>query len=120
MPGDNRASERTVGSFAANRIARLAPIEAPANPMRLGATSRHDARNARAAFTSAVIFVSSWRLVPTGSGPDAPWPRRSIASATNPASASRVATACQSSRAVSYTHLRAHETRHDIVCRLLL
>src|SRR5450756_2922680 len=23
-------------------------------------------------------------------------------------------------RAVSYTHLRAHETRHDIVCRLLL
>src|SRR5450756_2278499 len=22
--------------------------------------------------------------------------------------------------AVSYTHLRAHETRHDIVCRLLL
>src|SRR5665648_1177547 len=24
------------------------------------------------------------------------------------------------SRAVSYTHLRAHETRHDIVCRLLL
>src|SRR5450756_2755076 len=25
-----------------------------------------------------------------------------------------------SSRAVSYTHLRAHETRHDLVCRLLL
>src|SRR5450756_2741578 len=24
------------------------------------------------------------------------------------------------SRAVSYTHLRAHETRHDLVCRLLL
>src|SRR5665648_1121067 len=23
-------------------------------------------------------------------------------------------------RTVSYTHLRAHETRHDIVCRLLL
>src|SRR5665648_605760 len=23
------------------------------------------------------------------------------------------------SRAVSYTHLRAHETRHDLVCRLL-
>ncbi|CZR83263.1 hypothetical protein CDFC105_43986 [Clostridioides difficile] len=22
--------------------------------------------------------------------------------------------------AVSYTHLRAHETRHDLVCRLLL
>src|SRR5450759_731945 len=24
------------------------------------------------------------------------------------------------SRSVSYTHLRAHETRHDLVCRLLL
>src|SRR5659263_745724 len=24
------------------------------------------------------------------------------------------------SRPVSYTHLRAHETRHDLVCRLLL
>src|SRR5450756_2666321 len=24
------------------------------------------------------------------------------------------------SSAVSYTHLRAHETRHDLVCRLLL
>jgi len=26
----------------------------------------------------------------------------------------------QNIRAVSYTHLRAHETRHDLVCRLLL
>ena len=26
----------------------------------------------------------------------------------------------QWSKAVSYTHLRAHETRHDLVCRLLL
>ena len=25
-----------------------------------------------------------------------------------------------SKSAVSYTHLRAHETRHDLVCRLLL
>src|SRR5665648_1245625 len=25
-----------------------------------------------------------------------------------------------STRTVSYTHLRAHETRHDLVCRLLL
>src|SRR5450759_5897463 len=25
-----------------------------------------------------------------------------------------------SSSSVSYTHLRAHETRHDLVCRLLL
>src|SRR5450756_2989554 len=26
----------------------------------------------------------------------------------------------ESRRAVSYTHLRAHETRHELVCRLLL
>src|SRR5450759_1805372 len=28
--------------------------------------------------------------------------------------------ACDSLDPVSYTHLRAHETRHDLVCRLLL
>src|SRR5450756_1632481 len=27
---------------------------------------------------------------------------------------------CGKSTPVSYTHLRAHETRHDLVCRLLL
>src|SRR5450756_1766883 len=27
---------------------------------------------------------------------------------------------CLITEAVSYTHLRAHETRHDLVCRLLL
>src|SRR5665648_312002 len=31
-----------------------------------------------------------------------------------------VATANSILMAVSYTHLRAHETRHDLVCRLLL
>src|SRR5450759_2851982 len=31
-----------------------------------------------------------------------------------------VLTSPQYLRAVSYTHLRAHETRHDLVCRLLL
>src|SRR5450756_2392683 len=29
-------------------------------------------------------------------------------------------TAANGKIAVSYTHLRAHETRHDLVCRLLL
>ena len=28
--------------------------------------------------------------------------------------------AVDAQKAVSYTHLRAHETRHDLVCRLLL
>src|SRR5665648_842962 len=32
-----------------------------------------------------------------------------------------VAPVClMSARVISYTHLRAHETRHDLVCRLLL
>ena len=31
-----------------------------------------------------------------------------------------VISACVSLETVSYTHLRAHETRHDLVCRLLL
>ena len=30
------------------------------------------------------------------------------------------AVAASTSTPVSYTHLRAHETRHDLVCRLLL
>src|SRR5450756_2986997 len=33
---------------------------------------------------------------------------------------SSVAGRLASTAAVSYTHLRAHETRHDLVCRLLL
>src|SRR5450756_3130632 len=34
--------------------------------------------------------------------------------------ATRLEDAHRATHAVSYTHLRAHETRHDIVCRLLL
>src|SRR5450756_2719867 len=30
------------------------------------------------------------------------------------------APSAEGSQSVSYTHLRAHETRHDLVCRLLL
>src|SRR5450759_3184180 len=37
-----------------------------------------------------------------------------------PARAVRAGVECRSPGPVSYTHLRAHETRHDIVCRLLL
>src|SRR5450756_2915511 len=42
-------------------------------------------------------------------------PRSSIISPKSFASPTRT-----SSYTVSYTHLRAHETRHDLVCRLLL
>ena len=61
-------------------------------------------------------------------------PRRTIATtatvtakatATSTATATATATTTakmpkQQQEPVSYTHLRAHETRHDLVCRLLL
>src|SRR5450756_1728827 len=43
-----------------------------------------------------------------------------VALVSSPAALTCVATACAADPAVSYTHLRAHETRHDLVCRLLL
>src|SRR5450756_2682208 len=43
-----------------------------------------------------------------------PWPRKISAT-------SRIGRDTRAALyAVSYTHLRAHETRHDLVCRLLL
>ena len=39
---------------------------------------------------------------------------------TNEGKLLKVQAATTISEAVSYTHLRAHETRHDLVCRLLL
>src|SRR5450756_2291376 len=40
--------------------------------------------------------------------------------ARGPASAYQEAGPADAPGPVSYTHLRAHETRHDLVCRLLL
>src|SRR5450756_1704124 len=56
-----------------------------------------------------------------------PWPLRRILNSGRAPTPPRpnaccpcwgCATSCPTS--VSYTHLRAHETRHDLVCRLLL
>src|SRR5450756_2190881 len=41
-------------------------------------------------------------------------------SATNPVNGEQVPIWAADYVPVSYTHLRAHETRHDLVCRLLL
>src|SRR5450759_5729510 len=41
-------------------------------------------------------------------------------SAAAPAVQARIEALLRKAVAVSYTHLRAHETRHDLVCRLLL
>src|SRR5665648_594516 len=61
----------------------------------------------------------------------APWRSSASSSASMQKEASSVFESLQEStrrlaqsmtavRSVSYTHLRAHETRHDLVCRLLL
>eukprot|EP00825_Cyclidium_porcatum_P024758 TRINITY_DN27119_c0_g1_i1.p4 TRINITY_DN27119_c0_g1~~TRINITY_DN27119_c0_g1_i1.p4 ORF type:complete len:162 (-),score=7.23 TRINITY_DN27119_c0_g1_i1:10-495(-) len=44
----------------------------------------------------------------------------SIRGSSNANENSDIPPKCQSLYSVSYTHLRAHETRHDLVCRLLL
>src|SRR5450756_2926237 len=51
--------------------------------------------------------------VPAGFGVDAGVPGNSHTAALGRVGACTIG-------AVSYTHLRAHETRHDLVCRLLL
>ena len=47
--------------------------------------------------------------------------KKNYVSALSPALSRRILTEKKIiARAVSYTHLRAHETREDLVCRLLL
>src|SRR5450759_171348 len=48
------------------------------------------------------------------------WARNRAALTTRPTFTRSSAPADAFETAVSYTHLRAHETRHDLVCRLLL
>src|SRR5450756_3069837 len=74
------------------------------NPMH---AARLDACVPNTGSCRSLTIASSTRYVPEGSGRNSP-PLQAIAE--------RLATATP----VSYTHLRAHETRHDLVCRLLL
>src|SRR5665648_179912 len=55
------------------------------------------------------IFVTEWN-------PPLPYKIQSIVCLRKPTSR----LTGQTTETVSYTHLRAHETRHDLVCRLLL
>src|SRR5450756_2035044 len=48
------------------------------------------------------------------------WQARHVRGAAVPGVRRRPAQRHRDVQAVSYTHLRAHETRHDLVCRLLL
>src|SRR5450756_2856472 len=47
-------------------------------------------------------------------------PSRTSSRSTTTPTCSATCRVSASSTPVSYTHLRAHETRHDLVCRLLL
>src|SRR5450759_672131 len=66
-------------------------------------------RQRQRAGTFRLIFVSSWAKTLMGWKRDSPPSLFSLTSSEH-----------QAYKAVSYTHLRAHETRHDLVCRLLL
>src|SRR5450756_2641856 len=61
----------------------------------------------RANTTTAFLTLSEWMPLL----PRCVWSEPMIELQTN---------AATTANAVSYTHLRAHETRHDLVCRLLL
>src|SRR5659263_226975 len=61
-----------------------------------------------------VIYVQGIMLtgsVPTGFG---------VATSEDIVKSLKDANEDEGVKAISYTHLRAHETRHDLVCRLLL
>src|SRR5450756_456653 len=86
-----------------------------------GRTADHHTRvvvSAGAVAITAVLEIwRSWAFASARTRPDPPAPLRSGSRA---ASRPPQAAGCRPShRPVSYTHLRAHETRHDLVCRLL-
>src|SRR5659263_235840 len=66
---------------------------------------------------TSLIFWRMTRISVSGS-----WPNRATKSANIRLfdGYTRILTIHILFRPVSYTHLRAHETRHDLVCRLLL
>src|SRR5450756_1620157 len=75
---------------------------------------RHRARRASTDAVTGWFFAKAWSqpgMVATGTSVELVNTRMTTGnSPARPAA----------SGSVSYTHLRAHETRHDVVCRLLL
>src|SRR5665648_1035135 len=81
------------------------------------------------AIAAAAVLITAWTVHHATPKEDATsrTARPAQATASNTATFSRAVHRARdgtclvcSANAVSYTHLRAHETRHDIVCRLLL
>ena len=65
------------------------------------------------------ISCLEWTML-TGLGQTIPNSPQVILQAFNPLNTNVTIKIIHAVHAVSYTHLRAHETRHDLVCRLLL
>src|SRR5450756_2022336 len=88
-----------------------------------GARSRdgiHDLIDLETARAVADTVASLHDDLESGGGISGPAARRAIrAAATAPRFAGTLITLASARKPVSYTHLRAHETRHDLVCRLL-
>src|SRR5450759_5868189 len=65
------------------------------------------------------LVDASFRMRPTYTS-SLPATRSGVGYSFACGSSSTITPGAVAKRAVSYTHLRAHETRHDLVCRLLL
>src|SRR5450756_3035450 len=104
---------RSVGGTSESSVERIVVFPDPVAP--------ETARLARAAISARSTGANAGAMVPHVTSSSRVNARglgtRKEISAHSPESGGR--TAC-SRVPVSYTHLRAHETRHDLVCRLLL
>src|SRR5450759_2240576 len=69
-----------------------------------------------------VLYDQHWATSPPGPIAALDWVNRNLGMRVAEVGAARIVAAfpLYGYRSVSYTHLRAHETRHDLVCRLLL
>src|SRR5450759_3023733 len=102
-------------------VRRVLWLTAPASPHPQSSGASPISRASERTTRHLTVISSLFLRAPAGGGPPTvpSWGHGQI-----PASAARSFPGlgrcrCRC-RTVSYTHLRAHETRHDLVCRLLL
>src|SRR5450756_699394 len=91
----------------------------PADGAAMAARSR---RSTTSSFTGSSVYLRMLRRLRTGSSMLPLRVTRVRYGGYRPGAgaATRSGRAAPGLTSVSYTHLRAHETRHDLVCRLLL
>src|SRR5659263_689084 len=104
-----------MNSWKSSELGAWAP---PLSTLKCG-TGRRGATPPGARYSNNCPPVASARATAIDTPTVAFAPRRALFSV--PSASIIAASTCASEvhiRAVSYTHLRAHETRHDLVCRL--